>query len=527
LPFLGVPTNGKTSSPLQKKITAAPHIREILRMLHTPVVRHRTTTYGYLLMSFFKRMIAFITSIFSTEDDPSSEPMLPKIEPEKIKKKLDLQNEARRNGQSGVPLKDSTQMTAAEHAIRAELGRMREQTVKFGVQRLKQIQNRIDSIDITHQINRAIELGNEFVRRSDQALTREDSRLKDYASEARTKLQILREFRENNRLPAVSASYSSGGHLFLKVMVLIVCCILEGALNAVFFGSGLEGGLLSGFSMAFMLSALNVTLCAVAGFGFRNKNHVEPARRVAGWLCFGFALLVTLGLGALIAYFRYVLMVLEDGSSSPLLLAWESARSGVFPFQDFESLVLFFATVVCGAIAFWKGIGFSDRYPGYARIWLSYAEAHRQHVELIDYLRDELEQGKTDILYKIDNGVGEADKELKLFRYNMNQKSVVRKQVSETLLMADETLMSLTRYYQNENVMARPKDSPPPAYFNQDVHFPSLDMPMFGVEQDEARLSEQVKKLNDLIAQVEPMRAKIQSSFNHQFNQLQPLQELV
>jgi hypothetical protein len=109
----------------------------------------------------------------------------------------------------------------------------------------------------------------------------------------------------------------------------------------------------------------------------------------------------------------------------------------------------------------------------------------------------------------------------------MNQKSVVKKQVTETLVMADETLQSLTRYYQNENMMARPKDCPPPDYFDHPVTFGPLEMPDFSVQQDVMRLDAQEQLLREMVDEVEPIRAKIQSSFNQQFNQLQPLQNLV
>ena len=109
----------------------------------------------------------------------------------------------------------------------------------------------------------------------------------------------------------------------------------------------------------------------------------------------------------------------------------------------------------------------------------------------------------------------------------MNQKSIVKKQVSETLVMADETLQSLTRYYQNENMMARPTDVQPPDYFDHPVTFGPLDMPDFSVQKDELRLDAQEQLLRELVAEVEPIRARVQSSFNQQYNQLQPLQDLV
>lgn len=478
-------------------------------------------------MHFFKRFFAFIASLFSSQETEHSEPLIPKIDPEKLKKKLDLQKIAREHGAKGIPRSGDTQLTAAEHAVRAELGRMREQTVKYGEQRIKQIQNRLDSIDITLDMNRAIELGNEFVRTSDHYLTREDGRMKDFASDAKTKFQLLSDFRRDNRLPSVPAKSLSSASKFLQIMIVFACCVVEGGLNATFFGSGLEGGLLSGFTMAFMLSSFNVVICFFAGLGFRNKNHVRGARRVWGWISFASAVVIMIGLGVLISYFRYVLTVDEDASHNAFPLVWQSLRAGIFPIQDFESLILFFGTIVFGCVGVWKGYNFTDRYPGYAGVWSQYAEAHRRYIELIEGLRDRLEVEKAEVLLKIDCGVQAAEKAIKAFKFNMNQKSIVKKQVSETLVMADETLQSLTRYYQNENMMARPTDAPPPDYFDHPVTFGPLDMPDFSVQKDELRLDAQEQLLRELVTEVEPIRARVQSSFNQQYNQLQPLQDLV
>jgi hypothetical protein len=52
-------------------------------------------------------------------------------------------------------------------------------------------------------------------------------------------------------------------------------------------------------------------------------------------------------------------------------------------------------------------------------------------------------------------------------------------------------------------------------------------MPDFGIQKDELRLDAQEQLLREMVTQVEPIRARVQSSFNQQYNQLQPLQDLV
>lgn len=78
----------------------------------------------------------------------------------------------------------------------------------------------------------------------------------------------------------------------------------------------------------------------------------------------------------------------------------------------------------------------------------------------------------------------------------------------------------------SENEMARPRDNPPPAYFDEPVTFVKAEMPDFGTEKDELKLAEQERLMHEMISSLETIRARIQSSFNQKYDQVQPLQQL-
>jgi hypothetical protein len=143
---------------------------------------------------------------------------------------------------------------------------------------------------------------------------------------------------------------------------------------------------------------------------------------------------------------------------------------------------------------------------------------------LVAGLRKHLEDQKTQTLQIIDESVKKAEGDVKAFKFNMGQKSIIKKKVTETLVMADETLKALTQYYRYENRLKRPQNSPRPDYFDQPIEFPDVEMPDFAIDRDQARLIVQEKLLNDMVDNLEPIRAKVQSSFNSKFDQLQPLQ---
>ncbi|QXH59359.1 hypothetical protein [Pseudomonas azerbaijanorientalis] len=475
-------------------------------------------------MSFLKSIIAGIKALFSSQESEHSEPLLPKIDPEKLKKELKILEIAQAHGAAGIPASNDTQLTDVEHQIRGTLGKKREATVKYGQQVIRQIQHRMDSIDITREINRTIQQGEEFERTADQILSAQDGRRKEAEREAKSKKALLDAFRTDNRLPDTPAErINSDGKLF-KIAMLAACCVAEGFVNANFFASGMAGGLVDGFFLAFTLSLLNILVCFWAGRIYTNKNHVKVSRTVLGYFSGVVGLCFTFVLGVVVAYCRYSLPLLEEGTQSPIVLITQSFKAHIIPFQDFESCALFAVTIICGVFAIIEGYIFTDRYPGYAKVYSAYAESHRRYVGLVASLRKSLDDQKNRTLQLIDENVKKAEGDIKVFKYNMGQKSIIKKKVTESLVMADETLKALTQYYRYENRLKRPQGSPRPDYFDQPIEFPDVEMPDFAIDHDEARLLVQERLLSDMIENLEPIRARVQSSFTSKFDQLQPLQ---
>jgi hypothetical protein len=478
-----------------------------------------------LEMSFFRKLLDRIAQMFSRADEPDID-VLPKIDPEKIKRELQIVELAKLRGSNGVPSSNATQLSDVEHGIRGRLGRIREQVLKYGEQSLKIIQNRQDAIDVTREINRTIRLGEEFERNADQDISRMDGSLTELRQTADDKTRALSTFREKNRLdrPAEAADsdtkWRNGG-------ILLFMTVVEGAANAFLFSEGMASGYVGGFVAALFLSSLNVFLCFFLGRAFTYKNHRKPSLSSLGFLAFLTALvcMVIVGLGT--AYFRFVLPQLEDETQSALGLILSNIQSFVLPFQDISSCGLFVLTVIFGLLAVYKGFTWTDRYPGYAKAYLAYEDAQRSYIMAIESLRSLLEQRKVETLALIDQNVDGAMSNIQNFKRSMSQKSVVKKVVDERMVLADETLTGLIRMYRIENEMARPQGNPPPAYFDEPVSFTAIDALDFGIERDEIKLAEQERLMTDMISNLEIIRARIQSSFNQKYDQLQPLQQLV
>ena len=476
-------------------------------------------------MSFFRKLLAFIVQLFSRKDEPDND-VLPKIDPEKIQRELRVVELAKLRGAAGVPSSTATQLSDVEHSIRGMLGRMREQILKYGERSLKIIDNRLDAIDVTREIKRTIALGEEFERNADQDISKMDGELSELQQVAEDKACALEAFREQNKLQHRLVEASDGDTKWKNAGLLTAMIVLEGAGNAFLFSEGMASGYVGGFVTALMLSAFNVFVCFFLGRASTYKNHVKPSLAFAGYLAFAASLLsmVTIGLGT--AYFRFVLPQLEDESQSAVELILGYIHASVLPFQDISSCALFVMTVIFGLSAVHKGYTWTDRYPGYARVYLAYEDAQRRYVFAIEALRQVLEQRKADALLLIDQNVDRAASAIQNFKRSMSQKAVIKKVVDERMVLADETLSALVRTYRIENEMARPSDNPPPAYFDEPVTFVEAVMPDFGTGKDQLKLDEQERLMNEMISSLETIRARIQSSFNQKYDQVQPLQQL-
>ena len=479
-------------------------------------------------MSFLRKLLAAIKAfLFGERVETDEEGSFPKIDPEKIKADLRVLENARAHGASGIPDARDTRLTETELQIMGTVGRLRAATFKSGERWLKQIQARLDSIDLTQETNHTVQLGEEFVRKADSILCRADAELQDEARTTRAQKEILDRFRSENKLPDIPAKLAGWTDHATKVGVLVLCCALEAFANSTFFAGGMQGGLLAGLMLAGLLAVANIVGCFFVGRLFTNKNHVNSGRKTLGWVCGLFGVTWTLLVGCFVAYCRHVMPQIDDETANQLQLVWESASSLVSPFSDFESIGLFVVTVIFGLLALHHGYAWQDRYPGYSKVYGAYVDSYQSMVEVIERLREELELEKQTTLAQIDENVKKAKQAIKRFKSNMNEKSVAEKKVTEHLVLADNTILALTQAYRYENQMVRPADKPRPDYFNDDVVLEDQGFPDFGTERDEDRLRVQEQMLSEMLAIEQPARAKVQSSFTQKFDQLKPIESQV
>lgn len=478
----------------------------------------------FKLMSFLRSFFSNIKMLFSSQPIEVDEGYFPVIDPDKIKAELRIVEQARAQGAVGVPDARDTRLTETEHQIMGTVGSLRAATYKSGEGWLKVIQQRLDSIDLTQQRNRTIQLGEEFERKADSVLSRRDGELQDLLRNAKATKTELDAFRIENRRSEAAPKMVEWTGYAVKVAILAGCCLVESVINANFFASGMVGGLLAGVVMAFCLAVINILGAFFIGRLTTNINHIRPVRRLAGYVLLLVAILWTCAVGGLVAYCRFVMPQIQDETVGNMHLIWQSISTLTNPFDSLESIALFLFTVLFGLIALVDGYKWSDPYPGYTKIYKKHFEKFQDLLGLIQELQVELEGIKEETLDEIEANVKTAKDAISRFRSSMGEKGVAKKKVTQHLVLAENTIRALTQAYRYENQMVRPVDKPRPDYFNNEIVLDLEPFPDFGIEKDEARLAVQGDLLQEMLSILEPTRAKVQSAFIQKFDQLQPLQ---
>ena len=92
------------------------------------------------------------------------------------------------------------------------------------------------------------------------------------------------------------------------------------------------------------------------------------------------------------------------------------------------------------------------------------------------------------------------------------------------LSKAENMLLALIKAFRDENKMHR-NGVPIPAYFDSTPEFQHLDFPNFDTADEVVKLREQERLLNELLADVEGIRAAIQSAYDNRFDQLKAIHQ--
>lgn len=468
-------------------------------------------------MRFLERLKHWATA--STRSVPTPRhPDLHPINVPKLANELKLKEQAQRLGAGGIPAADAEALCGPEAAVVQKIETYRQGYFDWAVARQNLLSADLGKLQVTSDVNRALHADQEFKRNADKALSERDADLRAMAESARAAQAELDGFKAMHGL-AREARVPTRSQLFMLYAILGVVILIEGAVNANFFAHGMDSGFLGGLVMAGLLAAVNVALAFSLGkFVVRYVFHRNMAIKLLGGLATLVALSFVAAIGFGIAHYRDSL---QAEAAQPAQAAYAALASGSLP-HDIMSWVLFAVSCFFGILALVDGVATDDPYPGYGNVYRRTKQVIDDYDYELEGLREKLEELKEDQLELLDTTLKEAQGTLAVYESRIDEKDAAALRLKTALQNVDHSLAALLSEFRTENELHR-NGLARPRYFDHQPALRELQFPDFSTADDRAALATHKTLVQTLVDEVQPIRARIQEAFNHQYDLLKPL----
>jgi hypothetical protein len=455
----------------------------------------------------------------STGSPKKGHPDLYPLDVAKLTKDLNLAEEAKRLGLAGLPSPEAKVPAGPEAAVIQRVEKARQDYADWAVLRLNVLDKDLGKRSVTTAINRARQADKEFERKAGKLMTEQDSLLRRLGDTARKRRAELANFQAQHRLNR-EAHIPGKTRSFLLMTILVLMVLVEGVLNAWFFAQGLDSGWLGGFFTAGVFAAFNVLIAYFLGrLGVRYVVHVHPALKTVGvaTVLAAFCLMVTIGLG--IAHYRDALTHGAEDAANAALGAFVSHP---FQLRDIFSWPLFGISIGFAVAALLDGIFADERYPGYGNVTRRTLDAVSEYDDELEDLRMELEALKDDELTILDQTAQDSQAHLAVIESLIAAKKAAGLRLSTAFDNADNSMLALLSKFRTDNEVHR-NGLPRPEYFDRMPELRPVKTPDFDTSANEFDLAKQRGLVQELLAEVQEIRGRIQQAFNHQFDRHKPL----
>lgn len=454
------------------------------------------------------------------EDHPDLVPLVF----EDLKKELDVELEARKLARSGLPEVDATALSYPEMKILQRLEAVRANYKKWALTRINSIHEQLNSFDITLLVNRSKQYADEYERLANKEISDAEMELGRRRTAAQRQQDELDSFCKEHKLSR-DAHYPQGLVKASLILVGVALIGLEGFVNAFFFAQGLDSGLVGGFFQAIILAAINFLVPAFLGrLLIPNVNHTYPGRRLIGYLAglFVIAFMTTSALA--IGHYREAMGLAVDEQINAAALALQTLQAAPLGLTELSSWLLFCISMVFAVVGLIDGYKLDDPYPGYGRRHRKTMEALDDYHDLVEQVRDDIAELKERQLESLGRDVERAKVCVMDFGKLVEDKGSCEHRLKLSLSKAETMLQALIKAFRDENKMHR-NGVPRPAYFDSMPALQQMELPIFDTTGELAKHKEQESLLNGLLADVEPIRAAIQSAYDNRFDQLKAIHQ--
>ena len=390
--------------------------------------------------------------------------------------------------------------------------------------RINTIHEQLNSFDITQLVNRAKQYSEEYERLANKTISDNEVELGRRRNAAARSQDDLDTFCKDNKISR-DAHYPQGLAKTSMILVGFALIGIEGVVNAFFFAQGLDSGLLGGFFQAIILAAVNFMVPAFLGrLLIPNVHHIHPARRLIGYLAYLFLFAFMIVSALAIAHYREAMTLAVDEQINAAVLALQTLQATPLGLTDLSSWLLFFISIFFAIVGLLDGYKLDDPYPGYGRRHRKTYEAIDDYNNLVENLREEIAGLKEMLLESLEHDVDRAKVCVRDFGKLVEDKGSCEHRLKISLSKAENMLHALLNSFRDENKMHR-NGVPRPVYFNSMPALQQLELPIFDTSIELAKHREQESLLNELLADVERVRAAIQSAYDNRFDQLKAIHQ--
>lgn len=473
-------------------------------------------------MMVFKKLFSWLF-VSSKSTDAHDHPDLHPLVFEDLKKELNIDLEARRLARAGLPETDATSLSSPEMKIIHRLEAVRANYKRWALERISDIHEGLNTFDITQLVNRSRQYAEEYERLANKELSDAELKLGRRRNAAERHTDDLDAFRKEHELTRQAHYPVSKAARFGLVLLGILLIIVEGGFNAFFFAQGSEMGMLGGFIQAGTLAAMNFIVPALLGRLLIPKiHHVRLLQRVLGYAGVALAVAFMLLSALAIAHVRDAMSLAVDDTVDTAAMALKTLLEAPLDLAGLSSWMLFFLSFLFGCCGLFEGYKYDDPYPGFGRRHRMAQTAIDDYHALVEQVRDEITGIKEMILESLNRDVEKAKVYVLDFGALVEDKRSSELKLKYHLSKAENMLHTLVMAFRDENKMHR-NGVARPAYFDSTPEFQHLDFPSFDTVEDVAAHREQEKLLNTLLADVEGIRAAIQSAYDNRFDQLKAI----
>jgi len=315
--------------------------------------------------------------------------VFPALNIDKLSADLHLAQSGAERGAREEPASDSGTLDDIEHAVVERVEAEKNAGHSTYVDEVRSYKERLTGLDFEGRFGAIRQAAPAAVSefRAEAAQGRDELHgLRRHLNDLELEAEVFRRRHHLNR----TARWASGGNLTVKVGILLVLFVFEVFLNGFFLAKGSELGYLGGASEALTFAILNIGVAfLIAVVGVREINHVNPIRKLFGFVALAVYLVLLVAVNLSLAHYREVSAELITDAGQEVLRRLQTIPLGL---TDFKSWLLFGLGVLCSLIAFADSFLIFDPYPGYAALEKRRAGAHDAYIrhknELIERLLD-------------------------------------------------------------------------------------------------------------------------------------------